>query len=177
MDADSIVSAELPDPAESPQSARLQQIVLNSMVHNECGAARPTAACMQDGHCTKRFPKQLIAETEWREDRTYPQYRRRGPDDGGQQVQHRGRLVTNQWVVPYNPYLTLKYDCQANVEVCSSVDGVKYIFMYIYKGSDRQMVRADQLIQANRDEITAFRDLRSIGASEACWHYTIGFLR
>ena len=169
-DVDLIVSAELPDPTESPQSARLHQIVLNSMVHNECGDARPTAACMKDGRCTKRYPKPFSAETLWREDRTYPQYRRRGPDDGGQQVEHRGRLVTNQWVVPYNPLLSLKYDGHVNIEVCSSVDGVKYIFMYVYKGSDRQMVRADQLIRAGEDEVTAFRDLRSIGASEACWH-------
>ena len=168
-DVDTIVSAELPDPTESPQSARLQQIVLSSMVHNQCGDARPTAACMKNGRCSKRFPKPLSADTLWQEDRTYPQYRRRGPDDGGQQAQHRGRLVTNQWVVPYNPLLSLKYDCHINIEVCSSVDGVKYIFMYVYKGSDRQMVRADQLIQAEEDEETAFRDLRSIGASEASW--------
>ncbi|XP_043221667.1 uncharacterized protein LOC122381498 [Amphibalanus amphitrite] len=168
-DADTIVSAELPDPTESPQSARLQQIVLTSMVHNECGAARPTATCMKDGQCSKRFPKPLSHETIWQEDRTYPQYRRRGPEDGGQQAEHNGRLVTNQWVVPYNPLLSLRYECHINVEVCSSVDGVKYIFMYIYKGSDRQMVRADQLIEAGQDEVAAFRDLRSIGASEACW--------
>ncbi|XP_043224655.1 uncharacterized protein LOC122382858 [Amphibalanus amphitrite] len=168
-DADTIVSAELPDPTESPQSARLQQIVLTSMVHNECGAARPTATCMKDGQCSKRFPKPLSHETIWQEDRTYPQYRRRGPEDGGQQAEHNGRMVTNQWVVPYNPLLSLRYECHINVEVCSSVDGVKYIFMYIYKGSDRQMVRADQLIEAGQDEVAAFRDLRSIGASEACW--------
>ncbi|XP_043203640.1 uncharacterized protein LOC122371383 [Amphibalanus amphitrite] len=168
-DADTIVSAELPDPTESPQSARVQQIVLTSMVHNECGAARPTATCMKDGQCSKRFPKPLSHETIWQEDRTYPQYRRRGPEDGGQQAEHNGRLVTNQWVVPYNPLLSLRYECHINVEVCSSVDGVKYLFMYIYKGSDRQMVRADQLIEAGQDEVAAFRDLRSIGASEACW--------
>ena len=168
-DVDTIVSAELPDPTQSAQSARLQEIVLSSMVHNECGAARPTAACMKDGRCTKRFPKPFTTETIWDEDRTYPQYRRRGPGDGGQQAEYRGRLVTNEWVVPFNPMLSLKHDCHINIEVCSSVDGVKYVFMYVYKGSDRQMVRADQLIQAGEDEVAAFQDLRSIGASEACW--------
>ena len=146
-EVDTMVSAELPDPDESPQAARLQEIVLTSMVHNECGDAHRTAPCMKDGRCTKRFPKPLCAETEWREDRTYPQYRRRGPGDGGQQAEHRGRIVTNEWVVPYNPLLSHRYNCHINVEVCSSVDGVKYVFMYIYKRSDRQMVRADQLIR------------------------------
>ena len=168
-EVDSIVSAELPDATESPQAARLHGIVLSSMIHNECGNARPTAPCMRDGRCTKRFPKQFTAETIWDEDRTYPQYRRRAPGDGGQQAEHRGRLITNEWVVPYNPLLSLRYDCHINVEVCSSADGVKYVFMYIYKGSDRQMVRADQLIREGEDEVAAFRDLRSIGASEACW--------
>ena len=31
------------------------------------------------------------------------------------------------------------------------------------------MVRADHLIDAGQDEVAAFQDLRSIGASEACW--------
>ena len=123
---------------------------------------------MKEGRCSKRYPKPFSAETDWQEDRTYPQYRRRGPDDGAQQVEQRGRLVTNQWVVPFNPFLSLRYECHINVEVCSSVDGVKYLFMYVYKGSDRQMVRADQLIAAEQDEVAAFRDMRSIGASEAC---------
>ena len=139
------------------------------MIHNECGEARPTAPCMLDGRCSKRFPKPLAAVTDWREDRVYPEYRRRGPDDGGQVVEHRGRQLNNQWVVPYNPLLSLRYHCHINVEVCSSVDGVKYIFMYVYKGGDRQMVRADHLIDAGQDEVAAFQDLRSIGASEACW--------
>ncbi|KAF0311032.1 hypothetical protein FJT64_001862 [Amphibalanus amphitrite] len=39
---------------------------------------------------------------------------------------------------------------------------------YIYKGPDRQMVRVDALI-GTEDEIAAYQDLRSIGASEACW--------
>ena len=101
--------------------------------------------------------------------RVSSQYRRRAPGDGGQQVEHGGRTISNEWVVPYSPYLSLRYECHINVEVCSSVDGVKYVFMYVYKGSDRQMVTTGQLIEGADDEVTAYRDLRSIGASEACW--------
>ena len=99
-DVDTIISAELPDPAESPQPARLQDVVLSTMVHNECGAARPTAACMKEGRCWKRYPTPFSDETDWREDRTYPQCRRRGPEGSAKQAERRGRLVTNQWVVP-----------------------------------------------------------------------------
>ena len=164
-----MVSAELPDPQESEQSRRLHELVLVSMTHNRCGAANPAAACMQDGQCTKHFPKAFAAETQWREDRPYPVYRRRAPDAGGQQVEHRGRLVDNRWVVPYSPLLSLRYACHINVEICCSVESVKYLFKYVYKGHDRQMVRTDRQEAAAADEVGDYQDLRSIGASEACW--------
>ena len=171
IDIDRVVSAELPDPEQSEQARRLHEIVVNSMVHHECGHAHPTAACMENGRCSKGFPKPFSEQTEWRDDRLYPAYRRRAAADGGQEVMHRGRLITSQWVVPYSPFLSLKYACHINVELCCSVESVKYLFKYIYKGHDRQMVRTDEL-NVRRDqpnEIVEYQDLRSIGSSEACW--------
>ena len=72
----------------------------------------------------------------------------------------------NYWL-GYCPYLSLRYTAHINVKVCYSVQSVKYLIRYIYKGKDRQMVRADDLIGG--DEIETYQDLRSIGASEACW--------
>ena len=43
-------------------------------------------------------------------------------------------MVDNRNVVPYNAGLLLKYDCHINVEICTSVSSVKYIYKYIYKG-------------------------------------------
>lgn len=123
---------------------------------------------MDNGRCSKGFPKPYASETEWRDDHPYPVYRRRPAAEGGQEVVRGGRLITNQWVVPYCPYLSLRYAAHINVEVCCSVHSVKYLFRYIYKGPDRQMVRADNLI-GGADEIADYQDLRSIGASEACW--------
>jgi hypothetical protein len=40
-------------------------------------------------------------------------------------------------VVPYNPYLSLFFNCHINVEVCTSVAAVKYLYKYVYKGHDR----------------------------------------
>ena len=172
-DIDCMVSAELPDPEQSEQARRLHDIVVNSMTHAQCGPANPAAGCMRDGKCSKHFPKEFANQTEWRDDSPYPVYRRRAPDAGGQQVEHRGRLLDNRWVVPYSPLLSLRYCCHINVEVCCSVESVKYLFKYIYKGHDRQMVRTDQpqaaAAAATADEIEDFHDLRSIGASEACW--------
>jgi hypothetical protein len=36
----------------------------------------------------------------------------------------------------YNPYLTMRYQCHINVEVCSSITTVKYLYKYVYKGHD-----------------------------------------
>ena len=44
--------------------------------------------------------------------------------------------MSNQWVVPYNPYLCRKYNAHINVELCSSVKSVKYLYKYVYKGND-----------------------------------------
>ena len=44
--------------------------------------------------------------------------------------------MDNSWVVPYNSYLLLKYNAPINVELCSTVKSVKYLYKYIYKGYD-----------------------------------------
>ncbi|GBM94271.1 hypothetical protein AVEN_61226-1 [Araneus ventricosus] len=44
----------------------------------------------------------------------------------------REREMDNRFVVPYNPYLLLKYNAHISVEVSTSLRAVKYI----YKGLD-----------------------------------------
>ena len=46
-------------------------------------------------------------------------------------------------MVPYNPYLTLKYNAHINLEICISVSAVKYLFKYIHKGNDKAQVRIE----------------------------------
>ncbi|MCP3663271.1 MAG: hypothetical protein GY696_12385 [Gammaproteobacteria bacterium] len=74
-----------------------------------------------------------------------------------------GDVIDNRWVVPYSPYLLLAYNAHINVEVCVSPTAAKYLFKYIHKGPDRSMVDVDY------DEVKNFQNMRSIGASEACW--------
>jgi hypothetical protein len=51
-----------------------------------------------------------------------------------------GFIFDYRWVIPYNPYLTMRYQCHINVEVCNSITAVKYLYKYVYKGHDRALV-------------------------------------
>ncbi|KAG2967723.1 hypothetical protein PC120_g26923 [Phytophthora cactorum] len=114
---DKMVSTELPDKEKNPQ---LYETVTTCMIHGPCGAAYPNAVCMKDGKCTKGFPKPLSEVTKGNV-AGYPVYRRRRR--AARVVLINGKEydneTINQWVVPYNPYLSQKYNCHINVEVCT----------------------------------------------------------
>ena len=126
-DIDRVVTAEIPDIASMP---RLHDAVIRHMIHGRCGAMNPRCVCMKDGECSKEFPKAFSEETIMAIN-GYPSYRRR---DSGGSVERSGKRVDNRWVVPYNPYLLLKYDAHINVEVCTTIKSVKYLYKYVYKG-------------------------------------------
>src|SRR5581483_166480 len=67
--------------------------------------------------------------------------------------------------VPYNPYLCQKYNCHINVEICSSITSIKYLYKYIYKGQDRVLIS----IVNPQDEIKKYVNARYVSASEAIW--------
>ena len=129
------------------------------MIHGPCGSLKPDAPCMRDGVCSKGFPKALCQETTLAEN-GYPLYRRRANRES---VKKLGITVGNEWVVPYNPYMTQKYDAHINIEICSGIAAVKYLYKYMYKGSDRAT------IEVNNDEVKQYIDGRYLSASEACW--------
>ena len=124
---------------------------------------------MENGRCTKKdFQKQTVVD----KDNNYPIYRRRSPEDGGQQVvcKKTGRIIDNRWVVPYIPFLSLRNNCHINGELCTSPKAAKYLYGYITKGCDRAMVATVVEGDQPRDEIRQYEDLRSVGSSEAVWH-------
>lgn len=91
--------------------------------------------------------------------------------------------LDNQWVVPYNHFLLVKYQCHINVEICAHARSLKYLFKYCLKGHDRATVeiraknfRADngEKIDEPEDEIQSFFDGRYICACEAAYR-TFGF--
>ncbi|XP_027173989.1 uncharacterized protein LOC113773551 [Coffea eugenioides] len=128
---DRVTSAELPDPASFPY---LHSVVVAHMLHGPCGTANKNSPCMkQNGKCRFAYPKEFAEFTRHNKD-SYPLYMRR---HDGNTVTARHFQFDNRWVVPYNPYLLAKYDCHINVEVCSTIEAVKYIYKYIYKGHSK----------------------------------------
>ncbi|OXA46565.1 hypothetical protein Fcan01_18730 [Folsomia candida] len=159
---DQLISAEIPDINEYP---RLHAVVTKHMVHGPCGSANLNSPCTgPDGKCTKEFPKPFKNETLVNCD-GYPKYRRRNTG----QTDVNGRQIDNSWIVPYNPYMSLKYNCHINVESCASVKSVKYLFKYVYKGHDCANIAISEQDVLNHDEIKTFMDSRYISAPEAAW--------
>ena len=172
---DEVVVAEIPpiqghdtDPEDGPS---LEEIVLLNMVHGPCGQENPSSPCMENGKCTKGYPKEFLKKTVVDPDNFYAIYRRRSPSDGGRSVTHpkSGKIIDNRWIVPYNPHLSSRFNCHINVECCSSPKAAKYLYKYVTKGNDRAMVATETEDQP-RNEIMEYEDLRSVGSSEATWH-------
>ena len=171
---DAVICAELPpDPtiaengADKEQMQELENIVKMNMIHGPCGIANPTAPCMQDGKCTKSFPKEFRKHTIVDPENGFPTYRRRAPEDGGRTINmNRGGIpyqATNRDVVPYNPFLSLRYKCHINVEKSTSPRNAKYLYKYVTKGPDRSMVSAELDNEDRpRDEIADYKDLRYV---------------
>ncbi|KAL3365177.1 hypothetical protein AABB24_010370 [Solanum stoloniferum] len=128
---DKIVCAELPDPHIDHH---LYKLVTKHMIHAPCGYLNPSNSCMQkDGKCKFKYPKQLTEQTT-KGKNSYPLYKR---PKIIRPIKVRGHNIDNSWTVPYNPFLLKKFGCHINVEICSDIKVIKYIYKYICKGHDK----------------------------------------
>ncbi|KAM6547758.1 hypothetical protein CsatB_019434 [Cannabis sativa] len=162
---DEIVSAEIPD---KNTNMHLHNAVVKHMMHGPCGDLNRSNVCMKGNppRCKSNYPKNYAPFTSVGND-CFPIYRRR---NNRTHVKVRGTHLDNRWVVPYNSYLLATFDCHINVEICSTIKAVKYLYKYIYKGHDRV---AFNLVSEPRndevDEIRQFQMARWIAAPEAMW--------
>ncbi|XP_027174556.1 uncharacterized protein LOC113774189 [Coffea eugenioides] len=160
---DKIVCAELPDKDRYPH---LYSLVIKHMIHGPCGTMDKSCPCIRDGTCKNRYPKNFCAQTTHGED-TYPYYRRR---DDGKSIRVRRFTLDNRWVVPYNPYLLALFDCHINVEICSTLKLVKYLYKYVFKGHDLVSFKIISCESVNDvDEIRDFQKGRWVSPPEAFW--------
>ena len=182
-DVDNIICAELPpNPDSFPkgsderiQAERLENIVIQNMIHGPCGKGYEESPCMKDKKCSKNFPKPFCERTVLNPTNSYPEYQRLSPEKGGRSIviniKKKEFVIDNRWVVPYSPFLSLKFNCHVNIELCVSPTASKYLYKYVYKGEDRALVRMEvQNEETFVNEIDDYQDMRSVGSSEASWH-------
>ena len=162
-----VVSAEIPDPIRYP---KLFALVERHMIHGPCGVLNSKSPCMAPDKktsaslvCSKHFRNNYSEETTCANN-GYPIYRRR---NNGVTVKKGQYDLDNRWVVPYNRYLLLRFGGHINVEICSSLMSVKYLYKYILKGNDTatfQIVTSADGNEAhlNYDEISQFINTRYV---------------
>ena len=183
----SLSSAELPPLPETDDRSdaanvqrRLRSLVLEHMVHNDCsGPEGRKCPCYDEtkNGCSASFPFDYCETTTMGDERQKARYRRRNGNQWTATVPCRSttrtRKVTNQWIVPYNAALLMKYECHMNVEVVTASYAVKYLFKYLFKGADNASAA---IHHTNRilDQISNYQDHRYLGAAEAFWR-TFGF--
>jgi len=141
-DYDRIVSAEIPDPKLHPLA---YETITKHNIHGPCGLMNKSAVCMLNDKniCSKYYPKPFQSITH-EDDNGYPVYRRRNDN---RTVQIGKYSVDNRWIIPHNLYLSTKFDCHINVEICSTIRAIKYLYKYVYKGHDKIMheIQSDKI--------------------------------
>jgi len=154
---DNVVSAQLPDAALDPV---YYAMVTNHMMHGPCGILNPNHYCMKDGQCRFDYPKRLQQCTTIPADGYTNLARPIGPN-----VEMSDHFIAdNSWVVPHNKYLLCKYNAHINVECSASVQVVKYLYSYVYKGS-----QSTSAAVRDEDEIKQFSEGRITSTAEALW--------
>lgn len=105
---------------------------------------------------------QIVLKNTCQGNNSYPKYKRwfRDPRPINGNI-----IVDNKWVVPYNPWLLLKYDCNINVEVCNNIKGVKYLYKYVYR--DHDQVAMEVCRWSHVEEVQQYINAQWICAPEA----------
>ena len=79
------------------------------------------------------------------------------------------RLIDNRSVVPHNDDLCRKYDAYINVEICSTIRAIKYLYKYLYKGNDKIIIKVNLHSKTIKDEIETYLNCRYVSSTKACW--------
>jgi hypothetical protein len=70
-------------------------------------------------------------------------------------MDEKSHVLTNASVVPYNPFLSLTYNAHinveiCNVEICTGINSIKYLYKYVNKGHDTIMYQVGVANQPRR---------------------------
>ncbi|XP_074377000.1 uncharacterized protein LOC141718518 [Apium graveolens] len=163
---DNFISAEIPDPEVDPFS---YPTVTKFMLHGPYGKEWPRSPCMKQFKCMR------YCESTTFDQSGFPIYRRRKTNI----TVRRGKVdLDNQWVVPYNRDLLVKYQCHINVKIYAHARSLKYLFKYFLKGHERATVEIrgqkrklsiGEGMDEYKDEIQSYFDGRYICGCEAVY--------
>jgi hypothetical protein len=95
---------------------------------------------MVNNKCSKNFPYNFREETIMSGRDCRPEYQRL--NNGHSFVDRKGQIFTSQDVVPFNGPLLKMFKCHINVDIPASMNAVRYILNYMFKGHDCLMVRS-----------------------------------
>jgi len=132
LEINELYCAEIPDPLANPL---LYTVVITNIIYRKCGELNKKAIYIKNKNetCRAKFPKAFLKATIITEN-SYPRYRRR---NNGRRIKIRLHVYTNEDIVPYNPYLSVRFNAYINVEIVGSIKAVKYMCKYVFKGGDR----------------------------------------
>uniref|UniRef100_A0A1I8AIP3 ATP-dependent DNA helicase n=1 Tax=Steinernema glaseri TaxID=37863 RepID=A0A1I8AIP3_9BILA len=193
---DDYIRAEVPQrPADDDHSDQAEQTRRElELIKVQIHVCKKDRCQIAGKDCNKRFPKCYSSVTILH-DNDYPQYRRRPPpsetdvinDDTrdlfGDRYEEKitdkkgnfkgYKYTDNRWIVPYNPYLLLKYESHHNLEYIGPNCCEDYLTKYVHKGCDMAYVqlRPDDTgnTVVNYDEIHHTFKVRYMTAQEAMW--------
>lgn len=167
---DKIISAEIPENDET-----LKKLVLTHMIHGPHNYKKLPCFDEKKQSCKYKYLKSFCSDTKFLSN-GFPQYKRR--DNRKKRIHSKIKLngkfllLDNSMVVPYNAYLLKRYNCHINVEYCSSISSIKYIYKYIHKGLDKAFVKIktknEDTIEI-KNEINDHVEGRYLSAMEAAW--------
>ncbi|CAM9911239.1 unnamed protein product [Ectocarpus sp. 13 AM-2016] len=172
---DDWIWTNLPD--LSIANGELRRKVLVYMVHKKCGIFNPSAQCMKTNpktkkkYCQKNYPQPFRSSLQTNKCGR-AEHRRLDNGDKATIKCKNGENETvdaeidNRDIVPYNPYLLMKYNCHICFDLVTAKAVIAYLYKYAYKKEDS--VRARVTYKDN--EIEAYRSVRYISSSEAMWH-------
>uniref|UniRef100_A0A914HUU8 ATP-dependent DNA helicase n=1 Tax=Globodera rostochiensis TaxID=31243 RepID=A0A914HUU8_GLORO len=120
------------------------------------------------GRCKKQFPAPFSNLTILRPDRP-ALYFRPSPADGGAQIQIGNIIYDNSHVVPFNPFILLKYRVHHNVLFAyGNKANIKYALKYPFKGPGHCYVECkEESGKINIDEPAQYAKMNFRGSTEA----------
>ncbi len=150
----------------------LRCIIESQLTYNSCDVWNFSASCMKDNLkdfervCEKRFSKLYQIEIMIQLN-DYSLYRKCQNDHiWMKHVNDRDVYLNNTWVMLYNSYLTHKYSAHINVEICKSIQIIKYIYKYMYKEKDQTIMK----LKNNLNEITCHLNDHYISLNQTVWN-------